>query len=213
VLQIAVFSDIHGNLAALTRVWSAIEEEGLDGGPILNAGDNVGYGDSPEACVRFLQSRPNIACVRGNYDKNVAAFPEKEEEYRRRWKRKRPEKFEALRDDSNVISDETRTWLRELPKEIRATVADRTILLTHYAPAHKEGLTPWTPESRLAELAEIACADVVVCGHTHMAFVRRANGVLFVNPGAVGRSWRRKPSYAVLTLDASRVPVAEVRSV
>lgn len=212
-MRIAIFSDIHGNFPALTRVWSAIESEGLDSGLVLNAGDNVGYGDSPEECVRFLRSYPNIACVRGNYDKNVATFPEKEDEYRRRWKRKRPEKYEAIRTDSDAISAATRQWLRDLPKELRLNVDGATILLTHYSPVAKEGLTPWTPEERLTELARISRADVVVCGHTHMSFVRRAGGVLFVNPGSVGRTWRRSPSFAVLTVEAGAPPSAELRCV
>ena len=212
-MRIAVVSDIHGNLEALRRVWTALEDDGLDRGPILNAGDNVGYGDAPEACIRFLRARPNIACVRGNYDRNVATYPEREDEYRRRWKRTRPEKYSAIRDDSDAISAEAREWLRKLPKQSRLDIGDHTILLTHYSPVPKEGLTPWTSEARLTELAQIAHADVVVCGHTHMAFVRRAGGALFVNPGAVGRTWRRKPSYAVLTLDDGLAPTAEVRSI
>jgi putative phosphoesterase len=211
-LQIAAFSDVHGNLSALTAVWRAIERDGLDIQPVLNAGDNVGYGDSPEQCVQFLRCRPNIVSVRGNYDKNVAMFPDREEDYRHRWGRKRPEKYEALRDDSALISASTRAWLRGLPKELKFNLGGSSILLTHYAPSAKEGLGPWTPDDRLVELANIARTDIVICGHTHMAFVRRAGGVLFVNPGTVGRSWRSKPTYAILTLEDGRPPAAEIRT-
>ena len=211
-MQIAAFSDVHGNLSALTAVWRAMERAGLDVPPVLNAGDNVGYGDAPEECVDFIRSRPNIVNVRGNYDKNVAAFPEREEDYRRRWRRKRPEKYEALRDDSAVISETTRAWLRDLPKELTVKIGAASILLTHYAPTVKEGLGPWTPDERLVELAKIARTDVVICGHTHMAFVRRAGGVLFVNPGTVGRNSGRTPTYAVLTLEEGRPPAAEIRT-
>lgn len=210
-MRIALFSDIHGDLAALTRVWEAIEREGLDCLPVLNAGDNVGYGSCPEECVRFLRCRPNIVCVRGNYDKNVAAFPRREEDYRRRWKRQRPEKYDALRDASDAITEDTRTWLADLPKESRMIVGGWTILLTHYSPSSKEGLNPWTPDDELSAHAKIARADVVACGHTHMAFARRVDGTLFVNPGSVGRTWRRKATYAILTLDPE--PTAEIRSV
>ena len=210
-MQIAAFSDVHGNLSALTAVWRAIERDRLDIHPVFNAGDNVGYGDSPEQCVQFLRQRPNIVNVRGNYDKNVAVFPEREEDYRRRWRRKRPEKYEALRDDSAVISASTRAWLRDLPKELTLKLGcAASILLTHYAPGVKEGLGPWTPDERLVELAKSARTDIVICGHTHMAFVRRAGGVLFVNPGTVGRNWNRKPTYAVLTLEDGRPPAAEI---
>lgn len=211
-MQYGVLSDIHGNLAALEAVWKAFAALGLtDGRPVLNAGDNVGYGNSPEACVQFLQSHPEIVTVQGNYDKNVACFPEKDAEYWKKWGRSRPEKYEALRRDSNAISAATRDWLLALPKERDLTLSGLGLLLTHYSPGSKEGLGRWTSDLRLAELAAQTDADVVVCGHTHSPFVRRAGGVLFVNPGTCGRGWFGGPSYAVLTLEPGQPPAAQFR--
>lgn len=211
-VRIGVFGDVHGSLADLTAIWQALANLGLSEGPVLNAGDNVGYGDDPEGCVAFLRAHPNVVTVQGNYDKNVALYPERCAEYRKKWGRARPEKFEALRRDSEVISDDTRSWLLGLPKEVTVTLGGVRVLLTHYAPGSKEGLGRWTPDSRLAELAGQTDARVVVCGHTHSPFVREAGGVLFVNPGTVGRSLYGRPSYAVLTLAADRPPSAALRS-
>jgi putative phosphoesterase len=212
-LRIGVFSDVHGDLTALLRVWSALQSAGLTESGVLNAGDNVAYGDSPEECVRFMRERPQIVCVRGNYDKNVAAFPEREAEFREKWRRARPEKYAAIRDDSAMISEDSRQWLSHLPKEARLKVDGQVILVTHYAPGAKIGLTPETPTSELAALAKDANSDVVVCGHSHAAFVRRAGGVLFVNPGAVGRGFGVVASYAVLNVEEGRVPSAEIYSI
>jgi len=77
-VQYALFSDVHGNFVALQAVWNAIESNGLADRPVLNAGDTVGYGPDPEACVGFLRARPECTSVKGNYDKNVALFPERE---------------------------------------------------------------------------------------------------------------------------------------
>jgi len=213
VMQVGVFSDVHGNLEALEAVWDALARPGLTEGPVLNAGDNVGYGDAPEACALFVRARPNIVCVQGNYDKNVAQFPDKEAEFRKKWGKSRPPKLEAIRRDSEAISEETRAWLRALPKEQIITLADTRILLTHYAPGSKEGLGTWTPMARLAELAGATDAQVVVCGHTHTPFVRQAGGVLWVNPGTVGRGWRRRVAYAVLTLEPGAPPEAQLQQV
>jgi putative phosphoesterase len=211
-VQYGVFSDIHGNPAALEAVWRALEAAGLADRPVLNAGDSVGYGDGPEACVRFLRAHPAILTVKGNYDKNVALFPEREAEYRKKWGRLRPDKFEAIRRDSAVISDEARRWLSDLPAEIELTLDGVPVLLTHYAPGSKEGLGRWTPDSRLRELAAQTAAQVVVCGHTHTPFVRDVGGVLWVNPGSAGRSWDRRAHHAVLTLEPGRPPAAVLRS-
>ena len=103
-VQYGVFSDVHGNLSALEAVWSDFGAAGLTDQTIFNAGDVVGYGESPEACVRFLRARPTVVTVRGNYDKNVALFPEREAEYRKKWGKARPEKYDAIRRDSEAIS-------------------------------------------------------------------------------------------------------------
>jgi len=60
VLQIAALSDIHGNFGALLAVWRDLERHDLSTGPVLNAGDNVCYGENPEETVQFLRSRNNI---------------------------------------------------------------------------------------------------------------------------------------------------------
>lgn len=209
-----VFSDIHGNFDALQAVWRVFTAAGLtDGRPVLNAGDNVGYGDAPEECAVFLRAHPEILTVEGNYDKNVARFPEKGAEYYQKWAVSRPEKYEALRRDSAEITDETRDWLLALPKEREIALDGFRLLLTHYAPGSKEGLGRWTSDARLRELAAQTDAEIVICGHTHSPFVRRAGDTLFVNPGTLGRSWFGGPSYAVLTLDPGAPPTAQIRQV
>ena len=211
-MQYGVFSDIHGNLSSLEAVWRALEAAGLTNRPVFNAGDTVGYGDAPEACVRFLRARPTIVNVRGNYDKHVAVFPEREAEYRKKWGRSRPEKYEAIRRDSEAVSDETRQWLQDLPGEFETTLDGVPVLMTHYAPGSQEGLGRWTPDSRLAELAQITTAQVILCGHTHTPFVRAVGGVLWVNPGSLGRSWDGRFRYTVLTLEPGLLPSAQLKS-
>jgi putative phosphoesterase len=211
-VQYAILSDIHGNLDALEAVWNALETAGLTKLPVLNAGDSVGYGPAPEACVRFLRARPEIVTVKGNYDKNVGLFPEREAEYAKKWDRSRPEKFEALRDGSAAISEETRRWLLDLPAEVVLTLSDVRVFLTHYAPGSKEGLGIWTSDDRLAELAPNTDAKIVVCGHTHTPFVRNVGGILWVNPGSLGRSFDGRFRYAILTISPGLPPTAELKT-
>ncbi len=210
-MQYAVLSDIHANLAALQAVWSDLDAAGLTERPVLNAGDTVGYGPDPEACAWFLRERPQCMSVKGNYDKNVASFPEREAAYRLKWGLLRPDKFQTLRKSSGVISGETRRWLLGLPAEIRLILEDIPILVTHYAPGSKEGLGTWTPDAHLAELAKGTDAKIVVCGHTHTPFVRRVGGVLWVNPGSLGRDIGGRFRYAVLTLEPGLPPSAELK--
>ena len=206
-MQVGLISDIHGNAKALDAVWRALGP--LAESTVLNAGDNAGYGNAPEPCCRFLREHSNIVCVQGNYDKHVAQFPEQDAEFKRKWGRSRPEKYTAIARDSGLISEASRAWLRTLPQEANLTLAGTSIILTHYSPGSKEGLGTWTPDSRLRELAARTDAKVVVCGHTHTPFAREAGGVLFVNPGSVGRGWT--VCYAVLTLTPDAPPRAELK--
>lgn len=210
-MQIAAICDIHGNLEALQAVWVELDRLGLSDGIVLNGGDNVGYGPEPEETVRFLRRQSNILNVRGNYDKHVAAFADKSAKYRHKWARSRPPKYRALETASQAISAETRSWLAGLPREQEIVIEGIRILLTHYAPGRKEGLGLWTSLSHLEDVADAITARVVVCGHTHTPFVRSVGGVLFVNPGTVGKSLLDRPTFAVVNLELDRPPSAEIR--
>jgi predicted phosphodiesterase len=201
-----IIGDVHGNLAALRAVWENLTGLGLDTSPVLNAGDTVAYGPASEECIQFLRSRSNTIHVSGNYDRNVARFPEKNAEYKTKWGKSRPEKYRAIRTASEEISDESRAWLHQLPDLWEGLLSTRRVALCHYAPlGRKEGLGVWTPNARLSEIARQVPYEIVVVGHTHTPFVRRAEGTLFINPGTVGRAFGN-PTFAVLELtDAGQI--------
>ena len=64
-MQIAIISDIHGNLEALQAVAADIETRGVD--TILSLGDNIGYGPDPTAIIEFIQEK-TIPSVMGNHE-------------------------------------------------------------------------------------------------------------------------------------------------
>ncbi len=86
--------------------------------------------------------------------------------------------------------------------------------MTHGSPAaHTEHLLPDTPPERFSELAALAGTDIVLSGHSHQAYVKEVDGVLFVNPGSVGRPDDGDPraSYAVLTIEGDAISVEHFR--
>jgi diadenosine tetraphosphatase ApaH/serine/threonine PP2A family protein phosphatase len=70
-MVIAIISDIHSNLEALTAVLSRIDSLPVE--TVYCLGDVVGYNADPEACVNLVLSRVR-AVIRGNHDKAVAGF-------------------------------------------------------------------------------------------------------------------------------------------
>jgi len=67
--RIAVLSDIHSNLHALSAVWRRIDELGLD--DVYCLGDIVGYGARPAECLQMIRDK-GVTSVQGNHDALVA---------------------------------------------------------------------------------------------------------------------------------------------
>ena len=64
-MAIAVISDIHGNLEALSTALGYIDEHGIK--DIYCLGDVVGYGPNPNECIEIVRQRCNVVLM-GNHD-------------------------------------------------------------------------------------------------------------------------------------------------
>lgn len=64
-MRIAIISDIHSNLEALTKALEIIEDEGTD--EIVCLGDIVGYGADPNECIELVRHRCSTIIL-GNHD-------------------------------------------------------------------------------------------------------------------------------------------------
>ena len=67
-MKLAVISDIHANVPALTAVLDAIAAERVD--RIVCLGDVTGYHTEPDGCVDLLR-QAGALCVAGNHDRAV----------------------------------------------------------------------------------------------------------------------------------------------
>jgi putative phosphoesterase len=208
-MKVALIGDIHANLPALEAVLAHAEAQGVEA--IWNVGDLVGYGAFPDEVVQRIRKAENIISIAGNYDLKVLKFKQKKDQWRQS---KHPEKYRAFQWAYENLSKKNRKYMRFLSQEVRLKVKGRRILLTHGSPeSNQDPLTPDTPEKRLQELAKLAKADVVVCGHSHQPFVRQVDGIWFINPGSVGRPDDGDPraSYAVLSVRPDGVEVLHHR--
>ncbi len=206
--KVALVGDVHANLPALQAVLADAKQRDVTA--IWNIGDFVGYGAFPEEVVQTLRREGAVSIV-GNYDLKVLKVPRKMEEWAAR---KDPQKLLAFRWAHDHLSEQSREYLAGLPLEIRMNIEGRRVLLTHGSPeSNEEHLTPDTPSRRLGELAKIARADIVVCGHSHEPFARKVGGVWFINTGSVGRSDDGNPKacYAVLNVSPRFVRVKHYR--
>ena len=175
---------MHGNAGALQAVLADIEPRGVEN--LYCLGDLVGYGPYPNEVIELVRSA-NIPTVQGNYDDGVAFergecgcyYPD--EEARR------------IGDASYAftvatVTDINKAWLRALPRELRFEVEGTRFHLVHGSPRRINEYLLKDRDARTYErLARSEEADVLVFGHTHIAWHRRHGGVLFVNVGSAGR--------------------------
>lgn len=206
-MRVAVIGDAHGNLPALEAVLRDANRRRPNA--IWNLGDLIGYGPHPEEVVQRLKSR-KIASIAGNFDERVLGWrpdpPAKDGGSADRWL--------AAGWARENLSENSLAFLKALPPERRRKHEGHSLLLTHGSPASRtERLEPTTSPKRLRELAAIAKADIVLCGHSHIPWARNVDGVWFVNPGGVGRSDDGDPraSYALLELNEGSVRITHRR--
>lgn len=180
-MRIAILSDIHSNLQALTKALEVIDDSGVE--RIYCLGDIVGYGANPNECVELVRSRA-AASVMGNHDLAVvdaeqAEFLDAHGRAAAEWTRR-------------LLSPENHEFLSRLPFLERIEHAT----LVHSAPAEPSA---WKRIGTLEDARpQFAHFDTPLCfiGHTHVPFVcgedlrtmevRRGMKFL-VNVGSVGQ--------------------------
>jgi len=204
-MKIIVISDVHGNFHALQAVLRHARGQGA-GEQVLNLGDATGYGPCPDQAARWLQSE-NVISILGDYDKKVLSKKHRKEQWARVDK---PDKRMMFAWTYDALSKKSRQFLKSLPEQRSLVIENFRILMTHLSPdPDNEYLGPETPADHLNVLAGKVDADIVLCGHSHRAFIRKANGVSFINPGSVGRLDDGDPraSYALLDMTDGNIQV------
>jgi predicted phosphodiesterase len=203
-MRVAVISDIHANLHALTAVLENVERERPDA--IWCLGDLVGYGPRPNECCRTVRDHADISLV-GNHDLVVLGVVDVAEF--------NPEAGRAAAWTQEVLDDDSRGYLAAL--EPRAT-ADG-VELYHGSPRNAVWEYVLDVEAIQAAFSSSE-APIVLIGHSHIPIVARLaeddlraahapegtegeleGGRLLLNPGSVGQPRDGDPRAAWLLLD------------
>ncbi|MFF4010790.1 metallophosphoesterase family protein [Streptomyces sp. NPDC001717] len=189
--RIAVLSDIHGVLPALEAVLAEPDVRTAD--RIVLTGD-IAAGPQPTRVLDLLTGLGDrVIWISGNADRELL-------EYRRGQRDAIPDPIapwaaEQLREDHLDL-------LGSLPRSLSLSVNGLgKTLFCHATPRDDEEVV--LVDSRLdrwQEVFEGLDADIrtVVCGHTHMPFVRLAHGRLVINPGSVGMPYGRTGAHWAL---------------
>lgn len=205
-MRIAILSDIHANLPALTKALELITAKGAD--EIWCLGDIVGYGAEPNECVELIADRSQ-RCVLGNHDQAVA-FPEKPKFLP--WEGKVTSEW-----TSAVLTEQNRGFLRSLPL-IDTT---ETCTLVHASPSSPSS---WIYVSSLARAHEqFSDFATLLCliGHTHVpsicgddlkTFRLKPGRRFLINVGSIGQPRDGNPQLSFGFLDTKAWSYQNVRA-
>jgi predicted phosphodiesterase len=168
-MPIAALADIHGNVHALDAVLADSRFAAAERVVVL--GDVVAGTFPAETFDRLVALGDRVRILRGNADRLVLEGDDEES----RWVHDRlgPERVSAVKG-----------WPMSFAIDVEHLGAVRCC---HATPsADEEILTRITPEADLAAALEGTDEPVVLGGHTHVQFDRRAGRWRFVNVGSVG---------------------------
>lgn len=197
-VRIAVFADVHGNLAAFEAVVEAIAAARVD--EVLVGGDLVGRGPSGRRVVERVRDL-GWPTLRGNHEEYLLAF------YRAEvppsWLH--DEAWAASRWMAAELDEPSTSWIAGLPFSLNSRL-DPQVEVVHGSPrSTQEGIGPWLDDRGLAEMVGKR-EGVLLCGHTHRPMVRQLGAGVVVNVGSVGLSFDgdRRACWALLERDGEQ---------
>lgn len=205
MLNIAVISDIHGNLPALKAVLEDIDTHDVSQLYCLgDLTDAAPWHNEVIGLVRQLR----IPTIMGNHDERIAfdhpVYPQKKHS-----PVEQAARLQAINYTKETITAENKTFLASLPRSIRLDFGGYKILLVHGSPgSNEEYLYETHPEAALLPFFDEHQADMIVGGHTHLSYIRSLSGEkMMVNAGSAGRTKEQDgmATYLLLQVDEGQV--------
>jgi len=209
MIQIAVFSDVHGNLPALEVVLKDIEKRGIRQRFCL--GDLVDFAPWGNEVIEKIRSL-NIPCLMGNHDERIA-FNIPVVPLSKHSVEETNARFIAIDHSKKHITEENKKFLSELPFHLKLNykVGEKhwNIQLVHSSLSSNDTYLYESEKDEIfTTMLKDSQSDVIVMGHTHLSFKKQfENKTWAINCGSVGRSKEenRLASYVVFTLDEEKI--------
>lgn len=207
-----IIADIHSNLAALRAVLDSLSREEV--GPILCAGDVVGYGPNPHEVIEALGNLP-LRSIRGNHDRY--AMGEDTDQIR-------SATAEAVAYTRRVMVPSDKAFLQSL---LDTMLYQDRILLVHGSPRDRDEYI-LTQDAAILSYRYLRSefAGIYLCffGHTHLPTAVGDSKVVYdiepnytiklkfmvpylINPGSVGQPRDGRPEAAYAVLDTAEKTV------
>jgi predicted phosphodiesterase len=230
-MQVAIFSDVHGNLTAMQAVLADIQSQRSD--HVIFAGDLCAFGARPADTLRLLRENRHILALYGNTDEMILdppVVPDDAQGHQRDHLQFRRDTTFWVREQ---LDEEDLRWLDAMSFAYRLSPSPRAeddLLVVHANPKdvhtfivppaeeqiNKLGSAQFrqTAES-LNALLEGVEAGILAYGHFHFPHVRRWDGLILANISAVGypMDGDTRAKYGLLSWNAATGWRAEIRRI
>ena len=181
-----VFGGPYGNLQATRALLAEAERRGISPRRLVCTGDLAAYCADPRATVDLIRAA-GVAVVMGNCEESVGAeaddcgcgFAEGSrcDLLSARW----------YPYCLNALDGEAKSWMRDLPRRIRLTLAGRRLTVIHGGVGEiSRYIFPGTARSEKAAELDASGTDGVIAGHSGLPFTEIIDGRLWHNAGAIG---------------------------
>lgn len=199
-MNLAIISDIHGNIHALEAVLRDIEARGVE--QIIVNGDMVNRGPHNIAVLERITAL-DVPLVMGNHDDLMRKWVERDPDIPAEWFG--DPFWEGTAWAARQLAEAG--WidaLRDLPMTYRIEADSApTLLISHGSPRHyREGYGRYLKEEQVSEIVQMYPHDVLIGSHTHRPMVLHWGEHTLLNTGAVGAPFNSDPraQYLLLTL-------------
>ena len=201
-MRIAIISDIHANVIALKTIIKHMLSQEID--EIIFLGDLVTCGPNVKEVLEEMKNLSPIVWIKGNtenwlQDISIDFKPKtKSEEYQ----------FELSKYAYERLDPEEQEFLLSKPEKQLIKMEGLKILCVHGSNnSIDEQMGIMTPIKRFEEITNEIDADVLICGHAHLAYYSSFNRKLIINPGSISLSRDGDPraSYGILEIDNGNI--------
>lgn len=195
-MKIAVISDIHSNIYALEEVLKDIKNRNVD--LVVCTGDLVGYGTRPNEVINLIREN-KILTIMGNYDDAIGNYkivcgcdyPDPKDAEKAGL---------SMSFTANETTDYNKEFLRNLLEEVVIKVGNKTIRFVHGSTRLiNEYLKEDSNEAK--EVMKDLKEDILVCGHTHIPYIKKYGEKLLVNAGSAGKPKTNNPNANYITIE------------
>jgi putative phosphoesterase len=194
--ELAIVSDIHSNLDALSAIMKNLRQK-----DIYCLGDLVGYGANPNEVIEWAREN-NVKCVMGNHEYAVVTGDAS-------WFNRDAQR--AIFWTRSNLKRENLDFIKKLPKKVELKIDNVRILFVHGSP--NDPIFEYVMLETHSDLFDYYLSnnnvDVIGLGHTHMPFIYKSDKGTIFNPGSVGQPRSNDPRacYAILTINEGDVIV------